>query len=1208
MHKTTTEQPMTIINQIQTKEETSMNLTQAIEVMKSNQNNKEEMAMVNIISKRQVEVLRRKITDKGAGITSTLLRVGKKVTPGVIAVPGGRETREFELRRELVMTSRKTARLFDNFTDEIITVDFENVKSIDTWGYTLAAIGTGLDRKFYLFREEEGTMYDILSDEIVGMSLISNADGSMKEGVVLYSGKEGGQLSSPSQSRKSNITFKRINGRKNVQDALNELTYGAFEIMDGKEMNLSGIVKGAARLSQYKAPQCLELAEVGTMAVFMGKFKNEAGNDYKDGSADIAADFLAQAFNKALEGYNFTTRSVLGIGVQIRPWMSKVMAISKERAYIDEFVKTQGFESVVIDRNNVSKEEQENFNLAFEGKGDYKGKLVVVTDKPLSWKIDVMSDLNGIKAPWNLTKSSGLNLLDMTKGNHGNEANTSKQMLQTLIHADKDMGKNWISEQGKKHVEDAFNRTFTKGATPPSMKEMARPNLSTLAPKIAPTFAIEKHKRLFRSISKNFLKGVLRDTNKLSFRVDGGNYQIIPDFGMDFGVELLDKGEVFLSEAFEYFTENETAKENMKVTLIKYPKICVTEFAQERVVGLEEMIEKIEASNMTERQKKVVKKAYQTIHSGIIVVPAIELYKNLLAGMDFDFDGLSAIFDKEFNSIVSLVKPIAVKIMDEAIKLEDKQIFGATSGWTAFRNLVASANKSIGEITIMNDVIVALMNNPEAAKEVLSAAFGGDHTVEAYNPLTITKGEKDMALVEIDAYLTESIVGQIKACKLTEDNTRRMLFDLDIVFRRLQEKTIDSAKTNEHVEVPVDINEFATLQSQQDINVEFDWDADVDVKNFKAEGGMLHGGVFYSINKDASGWKEVGSRKDGTPIEKYVLSDVFQEVKIDVAREIMKKALKLRAKKQELSPDEMAVYQEWDKKEGSASIVKALIQVKVMYNDITGIWMSDMEEAKTEEERDVLNDKYKADITCLGNVARRVTKDLSMVDRATAAQWVAKDSSFAFSVLPVEFLAMVNERYSEINWAGEKLFISKNVNEGDILNFVSGQASGKDGVLAVTTEELNGSFEIKSHDGKLYASKPVADFINEPEVNESEVMFRVKPSRNFCEDTLKKLKPGAKITLTANPKDGDSIFADGEFVAKLDCPDSGGAFTKLYNKADGTLKTLSIGKINTRDGELTTLVATLDKFTAGSFDAEEYGVVDFDKAIDSQEVDFDDLF
>ena len=91
----------------------------------------------------------------------------------------------------------------------------------------------------------------------------------------------------------------------------------------------------------------------------------------------------------------------------------------------------------------------------------------------------------------------------------------------------------------------------------------------------------------------------------------------------------------------------------------------------------------------------------------------MELLKQQLAGLDFDFDGCTLVLDPMINEVMATIKPIIVDIDPGKVKASEKKYPLAFESFPhVLRAFINSASKSVGEITVMNDTVIALMNAP----------------------------------------------------------------------------------------------------------------------------------------------------------------------------------------------------------------------------------------------------------------------------------------------------------------------------------------------------------------------------------------------------------------------------------------------------------------------------------------------------------------
>ena len=234
-----------------------------------------------------------------------------------------------------------------------------------------------------------------------------------------------------------------------------------------------------------------------------------------------------------------------------------------------------------------------------------------------------------------------------------------------------------------------------------------------------------------------------------------------------------------------------------------------------RLVTYKEYAEKVDScEELTDLEKRLVKDAAKHFSKGLLVVPAIEILKNLLAGMDFDGDGAVAFADPTLLEIVDegIKRLTAVYIDNEgqepAKKLNNK--FDFNVGFTALANFIENANLDVGKVTVLNGQFVEALiqlkaGNEKFAKHIFNNAFKGKkRTLQNYvSPLEIHK-DVECDLVDVISVSEDDANAVITAAyeiDLSRENMIAVLTDLVACERRFQGLTIDAAKTGDKVTI-----------------------------------------------------------------------------------------------------------------------------------------------------------------------------------------------------------------------------------------------------------------------------------------------------------------------------------------------------------------------------------------------------------------------
>lgn len=640
----------------------------------------------------QVELMRSFILHKMGDIfyISNLTFTDKgKVLVSLLSVTPNRQYPYLNIQHDVtVLTTEGWARPVTAYCEDLLNVEIEGPASLGNLNFEIYKVDNGIDTKFVM-QAENGLYRDIITGESYPEFSVNGEPGikdkesrKIMPNVIVYNDQgQGGQTCTNGQLKRGNITLVANNlNRFSVNDVWNTVTYGAADIMcDGSVATPKDIAQANARLSAFKAPSS-PIADIKTFAVFMGKLTfqmKKNGDEYNDGFGYLSSEFLDEALSSLEpDKYFFTPWACDGLTVQKRSWLNKIMAEVVRRSYVNEMISHLGIQTVILKRGEISTEDCKEFILAVKSKGKkgkFAGKIVVICDDTKdAWKIDLFTDLNGLKAPFDPNKSSSIEILDMSHEEHDIDhgSRTSTQLLQSLMIADPEGTMAFVDRLGQEYIsakEEAL--TADKGIAPSWMDFQGTCDYQQLLGRIAPKFAHKYYAPLWHTLVDAALKGYVKACRRLNLPTKGSYAKIIIDSAADFGERILSinsSGEV---EVIAPVAEKHNIE---RVVGVKYPKQGSFEYLKGRVISTEEYENRVMANDkLSDVQKNEIIRHVNNLSGGVIMIPAIKTIKNMLAGLDVDGDAMQLFFDEELVDIVWTIEPKAVIIDETDITVHD---------------------------------------------------------------------------------------------------------------------------------------------------------------------------------------------------------------------------------------------------------------------------------------------------------------------------------------------------------------------------------------------------------------------------------------------------------------------------------------------------------------------------------------------------------
>ena len=624
----------------------------------------------------QVELMRPFILKKlgrAFEITSLTFRSNGDCLVGLLSVTPCRQYPYLHIQENAtVLTTEGWARPVNFYCEELLNVEIEDEKALGFLDQEIYKVGTGIDTRF-VGRDNEGVLHDLVTHEKLPKDILEG------DSVIYYNGQDiGAQTCTNGQLKQKNITLVSNNLQEyDSSKVWSTVTYGASDILcDGSEVKPKDIAQANTRLSAFKAPS-VPCGKIKTFAVYMGKVSFDNDNAYRDGWGFLASEFLAESLTAlAPDKYFFAPWSCNGMAVQKRAWTNKILAEVVMREYITEYIAHQKFQTHILIRGMVSAEDQEQFNIGVLSKGKkgkFAGKLLIICDDPAeAWKIDLMTDLNGTKAPYDLNTESYTEVLDLSHEEHNVErgANTSTQLLQSMMIADPERAMDFIVNLGERYLQSKRDILCAEEGVAPSWADFQndRIDYQQMLSTVYPSFAHKQYAPLWHTVVDNNIKGYVTGARRLNMPTAGAYVKIVTDPAADFGVRILGINDNVVEVLAPVAERNDY--ENM--VGVKYPKQGFQEYLKGHNVTRKEYCDRVDSNDeLTEHQKDILKKKIMATSGGIIILPAVKTLRNLLAGMDFDGDGMVLFFDEELVDIMWTIDPVAVIIDPDDVTVHD---------------------------------------------------------------------------------------------------------------------------------------------------------------------------------------------------------------------------------------------------------------------------------------------------------------------------------------------------------------------------------------------------------------------------------------------------------------------------------------------------------------------------------------------------------
>lgn len=598
---------------------------------------------------------------------------------------------------------------------------------------------------------------------------------------------------SPASLRTQTLMFHEVTTDKDMKESeelANQVTTGAYRLMRGESVTQAKGAKCDVRLSGAHAPS-KNWGVIPGYALTDDLF----ADGENDGTIYMRASFAASVLGRT-ENCVIYADALEGICLQARP-----SGVIKAQIVIvsDEF-----FELLLAKYPHLKYGE---------------GSPVLIFDN------------NAMKANFKFGDPINLEVLDIAQ--HG-VAHLSIQVLQKLQpNIDKARFMEFIKACYQEEVARVLDPVAENRPTVLGFKPYQNAGSTPAAQwtnSKAPRMSLSSIDLFNPIVADGMKQQLVNIANRFYYERNSGGYvRLQNDPGALFDCNLIPFGFVFIPG------KRGRKLRGQKIAIFKYPTVGCGEYYLAIVLCDEDMRDIIGASELDNPTRRALVRYFDRLQDGAMVLPSCWEIKNLLAGCDFDWDGALYIADEEAEEGCSLVR-----LLQECRQL----LVNIKSGVKAVDNLVVgrytleltprltfqvlrrqSAGSTVGKITRMNDVVVSLMTAEfDVAKTTLTRVMGNMPTQEyvglEYYQHTIDGIVLDAVDVRPDD--VQRIAKEIHASHITPESLPKILKDLNVIFRLLQEMTIDSVKTGVVVELPFDFLKVAECEYHHGIDIKYD--------------------------------------------------------------------------------------------------------------------------------------------------------------------------------------------------------------------------------------------------------------------------------------------------------------------------------------------------------------------------------------------------
>jgi len=532
---------------------------------------------------------------------------------------------------------------------------------------------------------------------------------------------------SPSETRRAIVLYVNVTNvtMEQLENAMDQASCGAYGVMKEayghKNLKVKKAIKLLSRLSLLMTGSS-RFGSIESFAIFYGDLQ-PFGSAFNDGHGLISHSFVKRALaengvtvgKRELENYAGQARFGTVKGFNTVTSTQNMFQIMKHLVMSGQ---AKGILYMERTRENAIRiEKNEN--------GEFDNYIIVFGTIA---SLDYFGDKTNLKCMFDISRDLEYCLMDIPVAPKGH-VYTSKQICNTLqVHPKaydvlQELARETIDRKiaGQDDTDEGFEVNGYGEVVRTEVSSDSDYAINLICQLVDHAEDLDFQIRKIRT--KGLIDSINRIINRFNFRVAGGNYKVVGDFGGYFGVRLLESNEV-------YVVGKKTTDKAVDCIGYRHPLCGIGEHGCLKFVGIDDMVKRVMATDLDEGAKYALIGMIKSLMPGIAMFGSTYAYTvAYYSGMDFDGDMVTLIWDQRIIDLVVELPQYytefgACPASDDKLAYEYESI-GKSFLYAYGLYGKGIVNPSIGELAGLNVSFVSLLNMLE--KGMADPVYVKDH-------------------------------------------------------------------------------------------------------------------------------------------------------------------------------------------------------------------------------------------------------------------------------------------------------------------------------------------------------------------------------------------------------------------------------------------------------------------------------------------------